>query len=91
MRNQPSFLMVQDDCPATLCKRCLRPSPSAADGVDRGLPNSRLHLIERWPGGLVRRGKSRARFSVIAGFTPPSTPPSFYCVALRRLGGPSEW
>ena len=29
----------------------LRPPPSAADGVDRGLPNSRLHLIEIWPGG----------------------------------------
>ena len=51
MRNQPSFLMVQDDCPATLCKRWPTPPPSAADGVDRGLPNSRLHLIERWPGG----------------------------------------
>ena len=29
----------------------LRPPPSAADGVDRGPPNSRLHLIERRPGG----------------------------------------
>jgi hypothetical protein len=28
----------------------LRPPPSAADGVDRGPPNSRLHLIEKWPG-----------------------------------------
>src|ERR1700704_1702370 len=27
-----------------------RPPPSAADGVDRGPPNSRLHLIEKWPG-----------------------------------------
>jgi hypothetical protein len=51
MRNQPSFLMVQDDCPATLCKRWPTAPASAADGVDRGLPNSRLHLIERRPGG----------------------------------------
>src|SRR6516162_9225545 len=28
----------------------LRPPPSAADGVDRGLPDSRWHLIDQWPG-----------------------------------------
>ena len=28
----------------------LRPPPSAADGVDRGLPASRWHLIDQWPG-----------------------------------------
>ena len=48
----------------------LRPPPSAADGVDRGLPNSRWHLIEQ----MARSGRSgtanpRARFLVIAGFT----------------------
>ena len=28
----------------------LRPPPSAAVGVDRGPPDSRLHLIDKWPG-----------------------------------------
>jgi hypothetical protein len=32
----------------------LRPPPSAAVGVDRGPPNSRLHLIEQWPGAAGR-------------------------------------
>ena len=49
--------MVKDGCPATLCKRWPTAPASAADGVDRGPPNSRLHLIEKWPGaaGQVRQ------------------------------------
>ena len=42
--------MVKDGCRATLCKRW--PTAPAFGGcrVDRGPPNSRLHLIEKWPG-----------------------------------------
>src|SRR6516165_5213494 len=47
----------------------LRPPPSAADGVDRGLPDSRWHLIVNGQERPAMAGKSCARVLVIAGFT----------------------
>ena len=47
MRNQPSFLMVQDDC--GIVNAGLRPAWRLT-ALTEG-PNSRLHLIERRPGG----------------------------------------